>query len=290
VAYADDLQIFVASHPADLKISIARIETCILDIQQWLTQHHLVMNPDKTEMIVLGKKSTISKLTNIPDLCIDRQTIKAKQSLRDLGFVLDSHLTIDNQISAACKNSFTYLRIISKQRHYLDKHSTEALVHAFVFSRLFYCASLLYGLTQKQELRIKRVVNYAIRMIEKLNKRDSASHHIIEHKWLSIRDRIKQRIATIVFMVLKHGQPSQLVPLISLQCQQSSESNISTRQSADKTRIQPVRGQTKLGDLAFRAAATEVWNSLPSSIREQSKFSAFWTQLNRHFLREEETL
>ena len=67
-----------------------------------------------------------------------------------------------------CNTSFCYntKRILK----HLSLKSTETLIHAFVSSRLDYCNSLLYGLSQAQIDKIQRVQNAAARLIFKQPK------------------------------------------------------------------------------------------------------------------------
>ena len=68
-------------------------------------------------------------------------------------------------ISKFCAAAFHHLHNISRVRRFLSFDSTKALVHALIASRVYYCDSLLYGLSATQLNKIQRVLNAAARLV-----------------------------------------------------------------------------------------------------------------------------
>ena len=54
--YADDTQLFIHLSPDDSLKSFDRLKSCLNDIQVWMSENKLKLNPDKTEFIVFGAK------------------------------------------------------------------------------------------------------------------------------------------------------------------------------------------------------------------------------------------
>ena len=86
-------------------------------------------------------------------------------SVRDLGAWFASHLDMSTHVTKACSSTFYYLYNIRHIRKYLSRESTERLVHAFVTSRLDYCNSLLYGVSEYQIRKLQRVMNVSVRLL-----------------------------------------------------------------------------------------------------------------------------
>ncbi len=59
--YADDTQLFLLIKP-DETIQLAKLQACLKDIKAWMTCNFLLLNSDKTEVIVLGPKHVIKLL------------------------------------------------------------------------------------------------------------------------------------------------------------------------------------------------------------------------------------
>ena len=54
--YADDIQLFIHLSPDDSLKSFDRLRSCLSDIQVWMSENKLKVNPDKTGFIVFGAK------------------------------------------------------------------------------------------------------------------------------------------------------------------------------------------------------------------------------------------
>uniref|UniRef100_A0AAQ4Q4F1 Reverse transcriptase domain-containing protein n=1 Tax=Gasterosteus aculeatus aculeatus TaxID=481459 RepID=A0AAQ4Q4F1_GASAC len=50
-SYADDTQLILSFPHSDTQVA-ARISACLTDISQWMSAHHLKINPDKTELLL----------------------------------------------------------------------------------------------------------------------------------------------------------------------------------------------------------------------------------------------
>ena len=72
--------------------------------------------------------------------------MEVSSSARNLGVVFDSAMNMNKHVNSVCKKAFYEIRNIGRIRQYLDEKAANALVHAFVSSKLDYCNSLLYGL------------------------------------------------------------------------------------------------------------------------------------------------
>ena len=63
-AYADDSQLYLSFSPAistNQADAILAIETCIRDIRQWMLEDKLMLNDDKTEVLLIGTPKQLAK-------------------------------------------------------------------------------------------------------------------------------------------------------------------------------------------------------------------------------------
>ena len=87
-------------------------------------------------------------LHNLPtSITIGNAQIPFKQSVKNLGFTLDCHLTMNAHISNIARTCYFELRRLTYIHRILTSTATATLVSAFVFSRVDYCSSLLLGST-----------------------------------------------------------------------------------------------------------------------------------------------
>ena len=87
------------------------------------------------------------------------------QTVRNLGFILDSNLTMKQHVIKTCQTACYELKRISSSRRYLTEDAAKQLVTSCVFSRLDYCNSLLTGTPNSVIQTMQKVQNTAARLI-----------------------------------------------------------------------------------------------------------------------------
>src|SRR5881296_1323822 len=132
------------------------------------------------------------------------------------------------------------------------------------------CNSLFYGLPDTSIKRLQRVQNSLARVIfPSLKRSDHITPALVKLHWLPIHKRIKFKIATITFKVLKNRQPSYLLDLLQPHNPQRS------LRSSDKLLLDTPKIKTALATRSFTHAAPTVWNSLPFDLRNSSSLHLF---------------
>ena len=178
--YADDTQLYDHSHVNNLERSIATLEACLKDIVQWSSQRRLKLNPTKTELIWLDRAHAIQKLPQQTRLRMNSNEVSSSSSVRNLGLIIDSGLTLATHVSIIARNCFYQLRRIRQAKKCLDESSVKTLVQAPVLSRLDYCNSILANLPDVTPAPLVRVQHSAARLIRNLTKRDSVLPALME--------------------------------------------------------------------------------------------------------------
>ncbi len=78
---------------------------CIVEIKNWMTNNFLLLNYEKTEVLIIGPKNhTINNLEH--GLTIDGCSLDSSSSVRNLGVLFDSNLSFDSHVSSICKTAF----------------------------------------------------------------------------------------------------------------------------------------------------------------------------------------
>jgi len=166
MVYADDTQLYHVVKPDDCTSSIHKLEKCVQDIRTWTIINKLVLNDGKTEIIHIYFTSYFTKnCPTCPDINIGNVTITPKTEVWNLGAIIDKHLSFMSQINKVCKSVFYALNNICKIRKYLDSHSTERLMHAFISSRIDNCNSLFCCLPVAEVAKLPCVQNAAARLV-----------------------------------------------------------------------------------------------------------------------------
>jgi exonuclease III len=273
--YADDTQIYLSFNISSATSALAQMEKCVSDIRAWMATNFLSLNDDKTEVIVCGTKSMLSKLNSM-SVTIGDVKIQQVSEVRNIGALFNSSFSLDGQVSQVCRSAWYHLRNIGQIRPFLDRTSAERLIHAFVTSKLDNLNSLLYNLPKYQIHRLQRVQNAAARLINLVKKVDHITPILIQLHWLPIKYRIQYKLLLLTYKAL-HGQaPAYLQELLTITSRDRSlRSNTQCMLLAPRTR-------TSYGDRSFSHGAPELWNSLPFYIKTCTSVHSFKHQLKTY--------
>ncbi len=133
------------------------------------------------------------------------------QCARNLGVLFDHNLKFGKQINAVVKSCFYHLRQLSKVKPFLSQSNFQTVIHAFVTTRLDYCNSLYYGVSQSSLSRLQLVQNAAARLLSGTCKYESITPILSALHWLPIKYRIDFKILLLCI------KPSIIWPLSTWQ-------------------------------------------------------------------------
>ncbi len=112
--YSDAHQMYLSFQPIDKNsadVIVNNIQTCMVDVKQWIVQHMLKLNNHKAEIIAIGTRQQRSKI-GIPHININGSDIAPTSTIRNLGILLDSeHGEIRMKAHVSSFNSLTYLQL-----------------------------------------------------------------------------------------------------------------------------------------------------------------------------------
>jgi len=144
-SYADDTQVYISAPADSADIVVDRFISCVERIEAWMSSNRLKMNADKTQIIRLGTRQQLAKLSTT-EIQLLSSTVEFSSAVSNLGVLIDGQLNVDNHVASLCRSCFFQLRQLRTIRSMLTKETTVTLIHAFISSRLDYC-NILYGIS-----------------------------------------------------------------------------------------------------------------------------------------------
>ena len=112
--YADDTQIYVSfkyQKQIDFENIKVRIEACLTEIMNWMTDNKLKLNPEKTELLILSSKFRTEPI--FPVLNVGLDTVIPSSHVRNIDVAFDKFLTMSTHIDNVCKSAFYHLQNIA---------------------------------------------------------------------------------------------------------------------------------------------------------------------------------
>ena len=164
-SFADYLQLQMSAPSDRISELLHSMQSCISDAKAWATANMLKLNDNKVELMLVTSKRS-KHLHSLPtSITIGNSQIPFKKSVKNLGFTLDCHITMNAHVSNIARTCYFEMRRLASIRRFLTSTATSTLVSAFVLSRIDYCNSLLFGSTHDVTSHLKRIQNYAARVI-----------------------------------------------------------------------------------------------------------------------------
>ena len=280
--YADDIQLYISfdpKTPGALDSALAKLQNCISDIRQWMVVNKLKLNDSKTEFFVAASAYNLRSIPNV-HLDVGGTLISPSDTIRNLGVIFDSCMSMSHHISHICSTVTFYLRNISRIRRFIDKSACHNAVRSLVLSRIDYCNGLLSTIPSNQLIRVQRLQNWAARLIFQVS-RDYPSQPLLKSlHWLPLKQRIIFKLLVFVYRSLNNQAPEYLSNCLNLYTPTRA-----LRSASDPLRLTYSITRTLAGDRTFTVSASKYWNDLPLTIRQSSSTSIFRRALKTHLFR-----
>jgi len=248
----------------DVQLAIDRLSRCMADVSDWLDGSRLRLNPGKTEVLCLGSKFCIVRVT-VRDIPVLSVSIWVSDSARILGVVVDIRLSMADHVSSLCRSVYYQLRQLRPVIRSIIEDAAKMVAHAIISNRLDYCNSLLCGIASNLLQKPQSVQNAAARLIMRIGRQQHITPVLRELQWLPVRQRIDFKMAVLVYEAL-HGQLPQY---LAEDCQLLTDIGRRSLRSADVLTCATKRTCTRLGDRSFSIAGPSLWNSLPVTLRDR---------------------
>ena len=98
-------------------------------------------------------------------IVIGQDNVPVVSCARNLGVWFDNNLNMSHHINKTCQSVVYHLHNIRRIRKFLSYEDRKSVVQALIMSRIDYCNSLLFGVTDVHLSKLQRLQNTAARLI-----------------------------------------------------------------------------------------------------------------------------
>ena len=204
--------------------------------------------------------------------------IKPSNTVKNLVVIFDEQLSFRDHIKNTARSALFTLHNLKPIRNHFSQKSFEALIHAFITSKIDYCNSLFSGIPYSSLRPLQLVQNYAARLVLRENRYTRATPLLERLHWLSVSHRVNFKILLITYKCRNDLAPKYLTELIK-----SADHLNSLRVSEDNTILHiDFTYSVTMGDRAFSVYAPKNWNKLPFSIRHAESLEIFKNNLKTY--------
>ena len=204
--YADDVSAVISCLlECDLQRSI---DVFLEEMEVYCSAAGLVMNPDKSEVIVFRRTAA--------DRIITAGGQPEVEKVKLLGVTVESNYTFDDHVKSVTASMREKITKIAKIADYLTTRKLLDVMEALVVSTARYAIEI-WGSTPKNQSKIQKALNDALRVVYKVGDRESMTPLITKARWLNaanlwrmsscstIRRLMRTRMAPDTFGIIFRG-------------------------------------------------------------------------------------
>ena len=278
MSYADDTQILVS---AKSSVQVKKmLENLIYSAQKWYSENSLLINASKTEIMLITRRKKKEKFEL--DITEDgmKKRIKLKTEIKVLGVILDEELNWNSQVKAVNKKARYATINLNRVQHLLPFKSRMTLYNCLVASHFNYSDTVWSGCSAKNQHKLQRTQNMAVKSMLGLKKRESSTLALKSANLLNLND--KRKIHEAVY--IKKGLAGKL-PIAICEEYNQHQSRKNNR-SADKMLLTIPKHKSQQYENSPLYRTIKTWNSIPHHIKltETSTFKQKYQTHLQHTL------
>ena len=165
-----------------------------------MTKNQLKLYDDKTEVLFPSssslKPSTVFLLDSIT---LGSHNIPISDSARNLGFILDSKLSVKKHVIQICPTAYFELKRIRSIRRFLTEDVVKTLVISYILLLLDYCNCLLMGTSNSVIQPLQKILNFSARLVLLAPRHNHSTPLLEKLHWLPISERIKSLVCVLCY-------------------------------------------------------------------------------------------
>ena len=216
--YADDTQVYVSCHPERINSAVHILNEDLERIVRWSSWNGLQINPSKTETICIGsvrdRGVAVERLRGA--VRVDGHAVEFKPYVKNLGVLIDSHLTFNNFVKQKCATGYAKISSLYQYKNILPSDTKWRLVNSLVLSTLDYCSPVYYShLTLQLLRRLQLLQNCCLRYSYCIPRRDHVTPHYNLLHILKLEYRFCLLYEGLIFSIVKTGLPTYLYVILT---------------------------------------------------------------------------
>ena len=160
--------------------------------------------------MLIGTRQLVSSHSVDLSISFMGRTLIPVDSARDLGVIMDSHLTYDSHISYLVSSCLSKLVQVNRVKKSFDKDILMLIVSSLVFSKMFYCSSGWSNTSKNNIKKLQLIRNFACRIITGSQKYDHVIPLLQQLNWLSVNEVLQLRDSVMAFKCANNLAPDYL--------------------------------------------------------------------------------
>lgn len=270
ILYADDIGLYTSSNHLDTIRD--RLSDSYAAVQAHLTDLGLLLNPDKTQLLIVHRKTT----TIPPTFTVPCGNLPVSPSLnvRYLGVLVDQHLCFEPQVERVIAAINRKLAAYRRIRQHLTIQAQRSFYLCIIQSTLEYASNCyVHAVSTTLYNKLIRCFKRSLRITFGYPPRHPTATICQRQNIIPVATRYNIKLFSLVYQCLHRSRSPLLAELFVLRAD-GHHTEARTRGQATLALTLP-NASSRHGLYALPYLAADRWNSLPSECRQAASFVAF---------------
>ena len=151
-------------------------------------------------------------------------------------------------------------------------------MQSLALSLINYCFTV-WGTTSNIHMnRIQKLQNFAARVaLGNVRKYEHISPFLLQMGWLKMKDKYSYDVCVFIFKVIRNMFPDWLYHFDTV----DARTGITTRRAKD---LVVRRANTDIGAREMSTRGPQLWNSLPSTLKDAASLTSFRNKMKKYLL------
>ena len=274
--FADDTNVFICDENCSNLTNKA--EQAIGKLKEWFDANKLTLHLGKTTYTVFHCRYTGN------DCCpqyfyVNNTKICRAPCVKYLGVLIDEKLSWQQHIQDLCNKLVKYTGIFYQIQHKIPKQIALHMYYGLIYSRLSYGIEI-YGMAKTTTLKPLQIMqNKILKMLTCKENRYPTNMLYSELDLLKVSDIHRLKMHTILYRYCTGKLPNFFNRIFK-----PTNTNPSAPQTRNNSLFNITRPKTTYGKLLLNNYGFNLWQSLPSNIKESSSLSIFKSSVKSHLL------
>ena len=276
-SFVDDSKIFMSFPIEDIASAKTKIEEDLKLVAAWFFENKLLINPEKTKLLLIGTRQLLGKLLEETTITFLGEVITPTTNAKDLGLTLDSYLTYDYHIKNVVSSCMAKLCQINRVKDSFDRDSLRLIINALVMNKLYYCSTVWSNTSATNIKKLRAVQNFACRILTNTGRYDHVTPALRAIRWLPVEEHLKYRETLITYKCMNGLAPPYLSKLF---IKRNEIHDLNTR---NNKALHIPQHKTVSGQRTFYYRAVKLWNDLDEDLKKLP-WKSFKTKLKNKML------
>lgn len=253
--FADDVQIYVGGKSFSLSGISNRMNEDLLRISLWAQNNMLLLNPTKSQSVLFSVSNFDLYRSNLPPILLNGTPIPISPSAKNLGVILDSQFTWNEEVNSICGKIYAGLRRLWASESFTTLKLRKQLVNSLLLPHITYCLAVKGCLSSGVYSKLQKAFFGCLRFIYKVPRYRSVSHYAKDFLGCTLKDYLKLRICIVLHKIIINKEPLVLY------------NKLSFGTSIRLNHLRVPKNRTSIKNKSFFVYGVSIYNSIPTDIK-----------------------